>query len=269
MTMDKVEIYDSYVIKNNTASSSSGLEWFTEKLSINHKRELRVYRLYSQKRTQHLLLPKAYVACSKYLKLEKLRPIPDAEISVRSILPNIHEFILLGSNESRNISDIFSSPVQSILRGIINRALFLGPMTILTTLKHLLYLTLYRPTKRNTYLIHKDLKTNQNMLATLNGVYFLDFGSSILTHDFFLTDIVELSTDHLANTVDFELLRSFIHELGTDKFHIKYLRSQIYLLLMRRTLHFGPKDLNNPVIMSNVKQFHKRLDGLVKTFCLN
>ena len=116
------------------------------------------------------------------------------------------------------------------------------------------------------YLIHKDLKTNQNMIKTDKGIYFIDFGSSILTKHYFLTDIVELATNHIANKVDFDLLRSFIQELGPDQFHIQYLQSQIYLLLLRRTLHFGPKDLNNMEIMNNVREFHNNLDALVNSF---
>jgi hypothetical protein len=81
-----------------------------------------------------------------------------------------------------------------------------------------------------------------------------------------LADVVELATNHLANTVDFELLRSFVQELGSDRFHIQYLRSQIYLLLLRRTLHFGLKDLGNSEIMNNVKEFHNGLDALVNSF---
>ena len=116
------------------------------------------------------------------------------------------------------------------------------------------------------YLIHKDLKIDQNMIKTDKGVYFIDFGSSILTKHYFLADIVELATDHIANTVDFNLLRLLIQELGSDQFHIQYLRSQIYLLLLRRTLHFGPKSLDNSEIMNNVKEFHNSLEILVNNF---
>ena len=104
------------------------------------------------------------------------------------------------------------------------------------------------------------------MIKTDKGIYFIDFGSSILTKRYFLADIVELATKHIANTVDFDPLRLLIQELGPDQFHIQYLRSQIYLLLLRRTLHFGPKDLGNTEIMKNVKEFHNNLDILVSRF---
>ena len=129
---------------------------------------------------------------------------------------------------------------------------------------------LYKNSPRvgGTYLIHKDLKTNQNMISTQNGVYFLDFGSSILTRHYFLIDIVELSTDHLANKVDFDLLRLLIKELGSENYKIEYLRSQIYLLLLRRTMHFGKVDRANEQIMANVKVFLDNLDSVVSNFKL-
>ena len=104
------------------------------------------------------------------------------------------------------------------------------------------------------------------MISTECGVYFIDFGSSILTKHFFLADVVELATDHLANKVDFSLLKLMINELGANKYNIHYLRSQIYLLLLRRTMHFGPKDRSNIQIMSNVKTFLDNLDSLIDKF---
>ena len=262
----KVEIFEDHIIKHNTARYSEGLEWITELLSINHNRELRVYRWYEQKPKQHLLIPHPFVLNEEYIKIEKLVSTENDEISVPDIIPNIKEFISLGTQETRNIFDIFSSPTQSIVLGLFKHARFLGIRTILTTLKHFLLMYRYKPRKGTMYLIHKDLKTNQNMIKTERGIYFIDFGSSILTKHYFLADIVELATNHIANTVDFDLLRSFIQELGSDRFHIQYLRSQIYLLLLRRTLHFGSEDLGNSEIMDNVEEFHNNLETLVNSF---
>lgn len=262
----KVEIAESFIIKHNTARYSSNLEWITELLSINHSRELRVYRWYAQKTKKQLLIPRSYELNKKYIKIEKLKGDEGGNIFVPDIIPSIKEFILLGDGESRTISDILSSPTQSVVRGLLTNARFLGVRTIVTALKHFLLMYWYSPKNGAMYLIHKDLKTNQNMIKTEKGIFFIDFGSSILTKHYFLTDIVELATNHIANTVDFDLLRTFIHELGADQFHIKYLQSQIYLLLLRRTLHFGPNDLNNPEIMNNVREFHNNLDALVMNF---
>lgn len=262
----KVEITENYIIKHNTARYSVGLEWVSELLSINHNRELRVYRWYEQKSKEHLRIPRAYELNEKFIKIEKLVGTENCDISVASIIPNIKEFISLGVREKRNVYDIFSSPTQSIVRGLFRNARFLGIRTILTALKHFFLMYRYCPKEETMFLIHKDLKSNQNMIKTDKGIYFIDFGSSILTKRYFLTDIVELATNHIANTVDFDLLRLLIQELGPDQFHIQYLRSQIYLLLLRRTLHFGPKDLSNAEIMKNVKEFHNNLDVLVSRF---
>ena len=67
----KVEITSNYIIKYNTARFSEGLEWFTEFFSINHKRELRVYRWYKEKSPNNLLIPKSYELTKKYIKIEK------------------------------------------------------------------------------------------------------------------------------------------------------------------------------------------------------
>ena len=265
---DKVESFSNYIVKYNTARFSSGLEWFTEFLSINHKRELRVYSWYKQKSHKNLLIPELYELDSKHIKIEKLIEIEKSEIVISELIPSIKEFILLGVGQKRSFYDILSSPTQSVLRGLIRNARFLGVRLIFQVLKHLVLLYSNKPRVDGTYLIHKDLKTNQNMISTQNGIYFIDFGSSILTKHYFLTDIVELSTDHKANKVNFDLLELFIKELGAEKYNIEYLRSQIYLLLLRRCMHFGPVDRANEQIMADVKEFLDNLDSLVGNFQL-
>jgi hypothetical protein len=263
---DKVESYSNYIVKYNTARFSNGLEWFTEFFSINHKRELRVYRCYNKKSHNNLLIPEAYELTSKYIKIEKLIEIEKREILVSELIPSLKEFILLGVDKKMNFYDFMSSPTQSVLRGLIRNARFLGVKLIFQALKHLFIIYTNKPRVGSTYLIHKDLKKDQNMMPTKNGIYFIDFGSSILTKYYFLTDIVELSTDHLANKVNFDLLETFIKELGVDKYSIEYLRSQIYLLLLRRYLHFPEVDRANELKMSNVRNFLGNLDSLVSNF---
>lgn len=265
---DKVEIFSNYIVKYNTARFSNGLEWFTELLSINHKRELRVYSWYNEKSHKNLLIPEVYELNSKYIKIEKLIEIEESDILISELIPSIKEFILLGVDKKMNFYDFLSSPTQSVLRGLIRNARFLGVKLIFQALKHLFVLYSNKPRVGGTYLIHKDLKKDQNMMPTKNGIYFIDFGSSILTRYYFLTDIVELSTDHLAHKVNFDLLETFIKELGVDKYNVEYLRSQIYLLLLRRYLHFPPVDRANELKMANVRDFLDSLDSLVGKFKL-
>jgi hypothetical protein len=263
---NKVEVFDDVVIKHNTARFSRGLEWFTEFLSINHNREVRVYELYRRHEIDRLLIPQVYELNSKRIKIERLIEAKDSEISVASLIPVLKEFICLGKGGARNFWDFLSSPTQSVLRGMVRNAKFLGIPTILTTLKHLLMIYFYMPKSGTLYLIHKDLKINQNMIATEKGVYFIDFGSSILTKIYFLADVVELATDHLNNTVDFSLIAALVSELGPENYNVQFLRSQIYLLLIRRVMHFGPADRSNANIMMGVRDFLNELDKLVSTF---
>jgi hypothetical protein len=262
----KVESSSNYIIKYNTARFSSGLEWFTEFFSINHKRELRVYSWYAGKSHKALLLPESYELTSKHIKIEKLIELEESEIRIPELIPSINEFILLGIGQKRNVFDFLSSPTQSVLRGLIRNARFLGVKLIFQALKNLFLLYSNKPRINDMFLIHKDLKKDQNMIATKNGVYFIDFGSSILTKNYFLTDIVELSTDHVANTVNFYLIQEFIEELGVGKYNIQHLRSQIYLLLLRRYLHFHPIDRANKLKMEKARYFLGNLDSLVCSF---
>ena len=261
----KVEILNDSIIKYNTAKFSTGLEWVTEFLSINHNREVRVYSWYKEESQENLLIPKAYEITPKHLKIEKLIE-KEVDIGVSELIPSIKEFIQLGQNKKINFYDFISSPVQSVLRGLITNARFLGVRVIFQALKHLFTLYTNKPKKSGTYLIHKDLKKDQNMMATNNGVYFIDFGSSILTKYFFLTDIVELATDHKTYTVDFDIIENLIKELGAVNYNSKFLKSQIYLLLLRRYLHFHPIDRANKIKMTNAKKFLINLDSLVSTF---
>jgi len=260
---DKVEIFNNFIIKHNTANFSYGLEWFTELLSINHKRELRVYEWYNSKNHKHLLIPEIYEKNSKYIKIEKLIEIEESEINVFEIIPKLEEFILMGYGQKRHIYDIASSPTQSILRGLLMNAKFLGFSNIIRTFKHLISLYVYKPSKNYNYLIHKDLKTDQNMIATEKGIYFIDFGSSILTKHYFLADVVELSTNHRINKINAALIESFIKNFCGNKYHPIYLRSQIYLLCIRRYMHLPKVDRADSKKMAGIREFLDNLDSLV------
>ncbi len=227
---------------------------------------MRVYGWYNEKSHKNLLIPKVYELDPKYIKIEKLIEIEKSDIHISELIPSIKEFILLGVDKKMSFYDFLSSPTQSVLRGLIRNARFLGIKIIFQALKHLFFLYSNKPRINGTYLIHKDLKKDQNMMSTKNGIYFIDFGSSILTKYYFLTDIVELSTDHIANKVNFDLIETFIKELGVDKFNVKFLRSQIYLLLLRRCLHFHPVDRANELKMANARDFLGNLDSLVGNF---
>jgi hypothetical protein len=265
----KVELSDNFVFKYNTSQYSSGLEWVTELLSINHQRELRVYSWHVKKKCKYLLIPKIYEMSNTHLKLEKLtetnKPIP----TVFNLIPNIIEFSLLGYGKKRKISDFISSPSQSVVRGILKNFKFLGFKIIQSTFLNLFKLYKFKPTYNKCYLIHKDLKINQNMINTSKGVYFIDFGSSIITKNYFLADIVELATDHYNFKVNFELIKEYIIKINAKDLSIDYLRSQLYLLLLRRYLHFskvGWADTNN---MIKVKKFLSNLDDLVLNLKFN
>jgi len=255
-------------MKFNTSKYSYGLEFLTEFFSINHKRELRVYEWYQEKKHQFLLIPKLYESNKRFIKIEKLVEDKNSEKSVDKLFPNIREFLALGEGRRQNFFDIMSSPTQSILRGLITNAKFLGIKTIFQAIKHLYKFYKRKPKSGKNYLIHKDLKSNQNLIHTKKGTYFIDFGSSVLTKNFFLTDIVELANDDSSLTVDMNMIESFVGSFDSQVYDVEHLQSQIYLLLFRRYIHLHPTERKNPKRMKNVKSFIESLDCLVRKFSI-
>ena len=251
----KVECFNDHVVKHNTARFSKGLEWLTEVISINHKRELRVYTWYNESNPKYLLIPVAYELNKKFIKIEKLKELDKKNLQPEEIIENIKEFALLGDGKRINFYDFLSSPSQSVIRGLVGNVRFLGWQVVISAFKHIFLLYKNKPRKNTTYLIHKDLKKDQNMIITKKGAYFIDFGSSILTKHYFLTDIVELATDHSSYEVDFDLIKNFIQAMGRVNFRTQYLKSQIYLLLLRRYLHVHPIDRVNEEKMNKIKHF--------------
>ena len=265
-SIEKVVVEDDYVIKNNTTSGSTGLEWVSEALSINHERELRVYRLYSVFSPKVLLIPKLHEVSPKHIKIERLLESDDALPKLIDIVPKLIEFSNMGSDERRRFFDLISSPTQSLVRGLLFNFRFLGLRIVWQALIHLSHLYIYSPPGLNCSLIHKDLKVDQNMIHTDNGLYFIDFGSSIITRHYFLTDIVELATDHQSGRFDFELVRRFISAKGFDGLNEKYVQAQIFILLLRRYLHLPLVDRKNEQIMQRSKVFIGSLNKLVNDF---
>lgn len=259
----KVECTDKFVFKFNTSRYSKGLEWVTESLSINHKRELRVYSWYSNKNHRYLKLPKVYEMTNSHLKLEKLNEIHSKMPKVNLLIPSIIEFTQLGNGKKRVLTDFLSSPTQSVIRGVINHLKFLGLSVAINALLNLFKLYIYGSNQNKNYLIHKDLKIDQNMVNTAKGVYFIDFGSSIITKNYFLTDIVELSIDHKNFKVNFRLIEEYITKLKLESTNIEYLRSQVYLLLLRRFLHLPKLYWVDRTKIAKVKKFLTNLNSLV------
>lgn len=264
--IEKVVVEDDYVIKNNTTSGSSGLEWVSESLSINHARELRVYRLYSVSNPKVLLIPKLYEVSSSHIKIERLLETDTALPKIIDIVPKLIEFSDMGKDERRNFFDLISSPTQSLVRGLLFNFKFLGLRVVWQALMHLCHLYIYSPPGLHSSLIHKDLKVDQNMILTNNGLYFIDFGSTIITRHYFLTDIVELATDHQKGRFDFELVKRFIAAKGFEGLNEKYVQAQIFILLLRRYLHLPLVDRKNEQIMQRSKIFIGSLNKLVNDF---
>ena len=261
----KVEVSGNSVIKYNTSKFSEGFEWLTERLSVNHNRELRFYDWYGENEFKFLKVPKLLEKSREHISLERLFELPNASVDISSLKPALIEFMMVGRNKPFKLTDYISSPTQSIIRGLILNAKFLGVRVILNTLGHLFRLKLNRPNDLPVSLIHKDLKIDQNLIVTESGVYFIDFGSSVLTRDYFLTDIVELATDHVNLCVDFDIIREIVSSLEL-KCKKKYIQSQLYLLLLRRYMHFPKVDRENTAKMKNVKCFINDLNSLVKKY---
>ena len=261
----KVEIRSCSVIKHNTSKFSQGFEWFTERLSINHNRELRFYDWYGENEFKYLKVPKLLEKSGKHITLERLFELPNTIVDISKLKPALIEFMMVGRNKSFKLTDYFSSPTQSIIRGLILNARFLGVRAIVNTLSHLLRLKLNRPKNLPVSLIHKDLKTDQNLIVTASGVYFIDFGSSVLTRDYFLTDIVELSTDHVNLSIDFDVIKEIVSSLDF-KCNQKYIQSQLYLLLLRRYMHFPKVDRENKEKMKKIKLFIHDLNSIVEKY---
>ncbi len=166
----------------------------------------------------------------------------------------------MGTECSISVFDAISSPTQSVIRGLIFNCKFLGIAGVVNASRHLINLYRKRPKNLKSWLIHKDLKIDQNMIPTSKGVYFIDFGSSVITKNYFLTDVVELATNHQTYEVDFHLIEKFLERLDI-KADISFIRSQVYLLLLRRYLHFPEIDRKNKEKMYNVKKFLRNLDS--------
>lgn len=261
---EKVEIHEDYVLKFNTSKYTHNLEKITEFFSINYNREIRVYKFYEKKDHTSLLIPKILEINKKYIKIEKIKESRKNTIKAIDLVPALLEFLNLGRmGKKLEFSDYLSSPTLSVIRGSFFNLRFLGAVVFFRGFKYLFKLYKNRPKLRKIYLIHKDLKRNQNMVQAQDGNYFIDFGSSILTTDYFLTDIIELSLDVNVPVLDLNPVMTVVKELGFDQSSLEYIRAQIYILLYRRFLHLHPTTRLDPSFMENSKKFLINLEGFV------
>lgn len=255
MRKNKVEIYDEYVIKYNTADDSKGLEKFTEVLGVNFRRELRVYSHYASHKFSYLLIPNLLEKGSDYIKMEKLTGIPE-KIQVNSIILNLKEFLMIGINEKKlELFDFISSPAVSVIRGSLYGVMMYGPKIHFRMIFYILKLMASFKYHKKFYLIHKDLKTNQNMINTTNGVYFFDFGSSVLTKRYFLTDVIELSIDFENLEFDISPTVSLLQSLGFENDYLAIAKMQIQIILYKRFLHLHKRTKKDFEYMKKVRSF--------------
>jgi hypothetical protein len=262
---EKVEIHEDYILKYNTSKYTENLEKITEFFSINHNREIRVYKLYEKYDNASLLIPKAFELNKKYIKIEKIIESEKKDtIKTMDLVPALLEFLNLSKRKNKlEFSDYLSSPTLSVIRGSFFNLRFLGVVVFLRGFKYLFKLYKNRPKLRRVYLIHKDLKKNQNIVQAQNGIYFIDFGSSILTANYFLTDIIELSLDVNVPVLDFNPVIAVVKELGFDQSSLEYIRAQIYILLYRRFLHLHPTTKLDLSFMKRSKKFLINLEEIV------
>jgi serine/threonine protein kinase len=260
---NKVEIYDDKIIKYNTGRFSSGYEKVTESLGINFKREVRVYSLYNNSQQKSLMIPKLIEHNKKQLILEKITA-KDSLVFPFQLVDSINEFLTLPCKTSRiTFFDILSSPSFSILRGylfaVYNFGFKLSTKMILIMFK---FLILNKKYKR-TWLIHKDLK-NKNIINSANGYYIIDFGSSILTKNYFLFDIVDLALNIEEFYFDMSLVFNLLESLGYEKSYIPIANIQVKILLFKKFLHLPKFYRSNKDYMSKVKNFILNLDKVVE-----
>ena len=257
----KVEIHENHVIKYNTNKFSSGIEKIID-LGISHKRELRIYNAYNPTLHKYIKIPKLYEANNTYIKIERLyeSKSPNSK-KLEELIPFIREFLLLGESVKKmRLSDFISSPAISVIRGSIYGFTNFGLVTMIKTYKSLFSLALAKDKHKNNFLIHKDLKWNQNMMNTNRGLYFYDFGTTIITKKFFLLDVVGLSLDVGNKNFDINPSINLLKTLGFDHTYKRLARSQIRVLIMRVFLHLHPNTKKNKEYMSNVKEIIKNLD---------
>ena len=157
---EKVEIHEDYVLKFNTSKYTDNLEKITEFFSINHNREIRVYKLYEKYDHASLLIPKAFELNKKYIKIEKIIESEKKDtIKTMDLVPALLEFLNLSKGKNKlEFADYLSSPTLSVIRGSFFNLRFLGVVVFLRGFKYLFKLYKNRPKLRRDYLIHKDLK---------------------------------------------------------------------------------------------------------------
>jgi len=265
---NKVELHKDYVIKYNTSKFSTGVEKLTESLSVNHRREIRVYEAFDSKKNEHLKIPTLIEMNNKFIKIQRLyNNNLEVNTNIEEKIPYFVEFLNLGKSVKKMpFFDLISSPGFSFIRGSIYGIRNYGFSLILKCYIDAMHLTFIKKTYKKTFLIHKDLKWNQNTIQTDNGLYFFDFGSSVLTKRYFLTDIVGLSIDLDNLKFDIVPIVKLLKILGFDSHYFKYAKMQIRVLLMRNFIHLHPNTKKDNNYMLKVTEFIKKIDNFLVPF---
>lgn len=265
MKKNKVEIYKDFVIKNNIANSKNVFQRFAETFSIQFKRELRVYNMYSVFESNYLLIPDLLEVGYNYFKMERLYQ-SSYNIDPYSIVPNLREFMLLAGDKARfSLFDFLSSPALGVIRGSLFGVLNYGVRQHVKILICILKLSLNRKFHKKIYLIHKDLHINKNIMNTEKGVYFYDFGQAIFTKRYFLTDVIQLSINFPELEFNPIPIIKLLQSLGYDKGYINFASMQIKIILYKRSLHFHIDHKRNIEFMKKVKMFVSEIDNFTNS----
>ena len=251
--MKKIKIIGNFVIKYDVIEST-GLERLLDFFSIPFNRELRIYRQFMKGDYKHLLIPQLFEVGSDYIKMERIFPKP-IEIKLLDIISNIQEFLSLGISSKMRFSDYLSSPSLSIIRGTPFAVRYYGLKTHLIMILLLFKYTIFSFSLTKNYAIHKDLKLDQNMMLSEKGVYFFDFGSSVITKKYFLNDITDLSVDYSKFIYDPKPTILLLKEMNYGIEYEKIIKMQISLILYKRFLHLHKRDARNKDHMAKVKRF--------------
>lgn len=266
MKIDKVEIHKDYVIKKNISNSTDFFQKITEFFNIQFKRELRVYNYYPFSKSNHLLIPKLLEVGDNYIKIERLYESSNY-IETISIIPNLKEFLLLGKKIQKfHLTDFFASPAFNVIRGSLFGVFNYGFRQHTKILIYIVKMSFDRKNHDKLYLIHKDLHLNDtggNIVNTEKGVYFYDFGSSILTKRYFLTDVIQLSIDFPKLEFDIIPVFQLLKSLGYDQDYLRAAKIQIKIILYKRFLHLSKIYKENYEYMSKAKIFIAEIDNLI------
>jgi hypothetical protein len=156
------------------------------------------------------------------------------------IVSSIMEFNL-SYKKSSMISNLrlisfIRNPVFSMLKGLAKN---IKRINLKFFLKSILFIIIYEfklTGCKSFFLMHGDVSRYQNIISSLNGLYYIDFESSIITKKFYLLDIVGLAIDYekirLNNQywLDIDLINNYL-KAHPCKDSLKIIKNQIRLLI--------------------------------------